>query len=105
MPNETIEAIGNDGQGLRLEFRWLGDRYHHPSRAELIFDFACRHSDRPLYLGNQYRLFAAAENAFAIRGLDSEIQQYSDTLQIQPRLTPAAAQTTRWKYAVSVNRT
>jgi hypothetical protein len=29
MRSETIEAVGNDGIRLRLEFRWQGDRYGH----------------------------------------------------------------------------
>jgi hypothetical protein len=29
MQNETIGAVGNDGLGFRVEFRWLGDRYGH----------------------------------------------------------------------------
>jgi hypothetical protein len=165
MPSEIIEAIGNDGIGLRLEFRWQGDRYGHlisriepggdpqrlldsiegvtsdawppsppfqsltlhtlpsgvsallvgmagrshwsasmeavPNSAELIFDVACRHSDLPLHLGSRYRNLAPTENAFVIRGLDSEIQQQAERLLIQPQLTLTGSQTTRWKYVVS----
>jgi hypothetical protein len=45
MRNESIDAVGSDGVGLRLEFRWLGDRYGHfisqigPTKdAELILE-------------------------------------------------------------------
>ena len=29
MRNETVEAVNQNGIGLRLEFRWLDDRYGH----------------------------------------------------------------------------
>jgi hypothetical protein len=167
MPNESIEAVGNDGIRLRLEFRWLGDRYGHliariksegnseplfesiegalsdtwppspplqtlsiekmanghpaallvgmagrshwsasiepvPDRAELIFDIACRHSDKPRYLGSQYRTLAAPENVIAIRGLDSEIEQQAEGWLIRPGSTSTNTPTTRWKYAISL---
>ncbi|HEY2416097.1 MAG TPA: hypothetical protein VGI40_27895 [Pirellulaceae bacterium] len=170
MRSESIEAVGSDGLGLRLEFRWHSDRYAHlisriepgrdpepllesiegatsntwppspplqsltfqtlpngvsaallvgmagrshwsasieavPNTADLIFDVACRHSDRPLYLGSQYRILASAEKTFVVRGLDSEIHQQAERLLIQPQMATAGSPTTRWKFVVSLNST
>jgi hypothetical protein len=170
MQSEIIEAVDSDGIGLRLEFRWLGDRYGHliskikpgsdpeplvesiegapsdawppspplqsvtfqtltnsaqaallvgmagrshwsasieavPNRPELIFDVACRHPDRPGYLGSQYRILVPAENAFDIHGLDSQIQQQPKSFLIQPQMTNAGSPTARWKYIIRLRGT
>lgn len=102
MPNGATAALL---VGMAGRSHWSASLETVLNRTELVIDVACRHSDQPLYLGSQYRVLAPATKDFAIRGLDSEVEQQSERLLIQPQVKTVSSSTTRWKYVVSLAST
>jgi len=68
----------------------------------LIFDIACRHSGRPLWLGSQYQRAPAALNRLAIQPDNAGIEGHEQQVRIGPSAPPATA-TSRWRFSLRLN--
>jgi hypothetical protein len=161
MLSGEIEAAAGDRTRLRLNFRWLGDRYGQlislitsggvthallesmegsdnddwpfspplqslsiqtpagkctaallvgaagksywsasieaaDNGPALVFDIACRHGERPGWLGSRYRRLTDVAKLTVVS--TDEIVEDGDTLTIQPATPLDSAGTTRWRF-------
>ncbi len=85
--------------GMAGGSHWSASIETTPSRAELLFDLACRHQKEPTYLGSTYRSLSGSRDKLFTDADDAQVLQSEDRITIESRIS-GHTKTHRWKYTL-----